>query len=142
MASTGGGDWAVAQGQPIIARWGVEDPAAFAGSPEAMERFFYDVARILHRGVQLLTSLPLEKLRRLKVEKLTRDIGKDHAVKVEKAAGDEPRRVRSSDRGFRKTDNPPFPQSLVSQAIRSAERSWMSRALPSFRQRSSKRGQF
>jgi len=78
-------------GQPIIAHWGVEDPAAFAGSPEATERFFYDVARILHRRVQLLTSLPLEKLSRLKVEKLTRDIGKDRADKVENAMGDEPK---------------------------------------------------
>ena len=26
-------------GQPIIAHWGVEDPAAFAGSPEETERF-------------------------------------------------------------------------------------------------------
>jgi arsenate reductase (thioredoxin) len=76
-------------GQPIIAHWGVEDPAAFAGSPEERERFFYNVARILHRRVQLLTSLPLEKLSRLKIEKLTRDIGKDHAVKVGKAGGDE-----------------------------------------------------
>lgn len=78
-------------GQSVIAHWGVEDPAAFAGSPEATERFFYDVARVLYRRVQLLTSLPLDKLSRLKVEKLTRDIGKDHVVKVENAAGDEPR---------------------------------------------------
>ncbi len=81
-------------GQPIIAHWGVEDPAAFTGSPEATERLFYDVARTLHRRVQLLTSLPLEKLSRLKVEKLTRDIGNDHADKVEKAAGDEPKDSR------------------------------------------------
>src|SRR6266852_5013027 len=78
-------------GQPIIAHWGVEDPAAFAGSPEATERFFYDVARILHRRVQLLTSLPLEKLSRLKVEKLTRDIGKGDAAKVEQVTGGEPK---------------------------------------------------
>ena len=78
-------------GQPVIAHWGLEDPAAFTGSPEATERFFYDVARILYRRVQLLTSLPIEKLSRLKVEKLTRDIGQDRAAKVEEAPGDEPR---------------------------------------------------
>ena len=77
-------------GQPVIAHWGVEDPAAFVGSPEATERFFYDVALTLHRRMQLLTSLPLEKLSRLRVEKLTRDIGKDHVGKVANAAGDEP----------------------------------------------------
>src|SRR6266849_2840826 len=75
-------------GQPVIAHWGADDPAAFAGSPEATERSFYDVARILHRRVQLLTSLPLEKLSRLKVEKLTRDIGQDDAAKLEKVASD------------------------------------------------------
>jgi arsenate reductase (thioredoxin) len=64
-------------GQPIIAHWGVDDPAAFEGSAAAKERFFYDVAMRLHRRVQLLVSLPIEKLSRLKVEKLTRDIGKD-----------------------------------------------------------------
>jgi arsenate reductase len=66
-------------GQPVIAHWGADDPAAFAGDPETTERFFYDVARLLHRRVQLLASLPLEKLSRLKVEKLTRDIGEDDA---------------------------------------------------------------
>ncbi len=74
-----------------LAPCGADDPAAFAGSPEATERFFYDVGRILHRRVLLLTSLPLEKLSRLKVEKLTRDIGKGDAAKVEKVTGDEPK---------------------------------------------------
>src|SRR5215470_5862557 len=73
-------------GQPVIAHWGVEDPATSTGNPEATERFFYDVARILYRRVQLLTSLPIEKLSRLKVEKLTRDIGEDRAVKVEEGS--------------------------------------------------------
>src|SRR5712692_5215043 len=45
-------------GQPVIAHWGADDPAAFVGSPEATERFFYDVALILHRRMQLLTSRP------------------------------------------------------------------------------------
>jgi len=78
-------------GQPVIAHWGVEDPAAFTGGSESTERFFYDVARILHRRVQLLTSLPLEKLSRLKVEKLTRDIGEDRAVDVEESSDEKPR---------------------------------------------------
>jgi len=41
--------------------------------------------------VQLLTSLPLEKLSRLKIERLTRDIGKGDAAKVEKVTGDQPK---------------------------------------------------
>ena len=63
-------------GQPIIAHWGVEDPAAFVGAPEAKERHFIKVAMLLHRRLQIFTSLPLEKLDRMRIEKLTKDIGK------------------------------------------------------------------
>ncbi len=71
-------------GQPIIAHWGVNDPAAFEGPDDAKERFFYEIALQLHRRVQLLVSLPIEKLSRLKVEQLTRDIGKGETSEVEK----------------------------------------------------------
>ena len=67
-------------GQPIVAHWGVDDPAAFEGTGAAKERFFYEVAMRLYRRVQLLVSLPLDKLSRLRVQKLTRDIGKDKYV--------------------------------------------------------------
>jgi arsenate reductase (thioredoxin) len=63
-------------GQPIIAHWGVNDPAAFAGPDDAKEQYFYEIALQLHRRVQLLVALPIEKLSRLKVEKLTREIGR------------------------------------------------------------------
>lgn len=62
-------------GQPIIAHWGVDDPAAFVGTAEDKERFFYNVALTLYRRLQLFTSLPLEKLDRLRVEKLVKEIG-------------------------------------------------------------------
>jgi len=64
-------------GQPIVAHWGVDDPAAFDGNTAVKERFFYNVAMRLYRRVQLLVSLPIEKLSRLKLEKLTRAIGED-----------------------------------------------------------------
>jgi arsenate reductase len=64
-------------GQPVIAHWGVEDPAAFVGTPEARERFFHQVALTLHRRLQIFTSLPLGQLDRLRLETLTRDIGRD-----------------------------------------------------------------
>ena len=63
-------------GQPITAHWGVEDPAAFEGSDEAKKREFARVANILKRRIELFTSLPLEKLDRLKLEKTVKDIGK------------------------------------------------------------------
>ena len=62
-------------GQPIIAHWGVEDPAAFVGTPVERDRFFHRVALTLYRRLQIFTSLPLEQLDKLKAEKLTRDIG-------------------------------------------------------------------
>ena len=63
-------------GQPISAHWGVEDPSLFNGADEAKSREFAKVANILRRRIELFTSLPLEKLDRLKLEKSVRNIGK------------------------------------------------------------------
>ncbi len=63
-------------GQPITAHWGVEDPSLFQGSDDAKSREFTRVATILKRRIELLTSLPLETLDRLKLEKTVRDLGK------------------------------------------------------------------
>jgi arsenate reductase len=73
-------------GQPIVAHWGVEDPAAFVGSDVARERMFHNVALTLYRRLQIFTSLPLEQLDKLKVEKLTRDIGLDRLKSPDSAA--------------------------------------------------------
>ena len=73
-------------GQPIVAHWGVDDPAAFVGASEARERYFYNVALSLYRRLQLFTALPLEQLDRLKVEQLTRDIGRAEASGGDSAA--------------------------------------------------------
>jgi arsenate reductase (thioredoxin) len=73
-------------GQPIVAHWGVDDPAAFVGSDAARERFFHHVALTLYRRLQIFTSLPLEQLDRLKVEKLTREIGRDGVKAPDSAA--------------------------------------------------------
>ena len=67
-------------GQPIIAHWGVEDPAAFVGTPVERDRFFHRAALTLYRRLQIFTSLPLEQLDRLKLEKVTRDIGRDQVT--------------------------------------------------------------
>lgn len=64
-------------GQPIVAHWGVDDPAAFVGTPQDRERCFHRVALTLYHRLQIFTSLPLEQLDRLKLEKVTRDIGRD-----------------------------------------------------------------
>lgn len=46
-------------GQPITAHWGVEDPAAVAGSAEARQAVFEFALRVLTRRVELFLSLPL-----------------------------------------------------------------------------------
>lgn len=73
-------------GQPIVAHWGVDDPSAFVGSESEKERFFHSVALTLYRRLQIFTSLPLEQLERLKVEKLTKDIGLDRLKSPDSAA--------------------------------------------------------
>jgi arsenate reductase (thioredoxin) len=77
-------------GQPIVAHWGMEDPAAFVGAPEAKERCFARVALLLHRRIQLFTSLPLEKLDRLRVETLTQELGRRNEAELAKLPADAP----------------------------------------------------
>jgi arsenate reductase (thioredoxin) len=62
-------------GQPIVAHWGAPDPAAVEGTDEEIYRAFKQVAFQTQRRLELFISLPLEKLDRLKLERLTKDIG-------------------------------------------------------------------
>jgi arsenate reductase (thioredoxin) len=62
-------------GQPIIAHWGSPDPALAEGSEEHIYRVFKQVALQIQRRIELFTSLPFEKLDRLKLANLTREIG-------------------------------------------------------------------
>ena len=62
-------------GQPIVAHWGVPDPALATGTDEQIFREFKQAALILQRRIDLFCSLSFDKLDRLKLEKLTKDIG-------------------------------------------------------------------
>lgn len=62
-------------GQPIIAHWGSPDPALAEGTDEEKYRVFKQVAFQIQRRIELFTSLPFDKLNRLKLEALTRQIG-------------------------------------------------------------------
>ena len=62
-------------GQPIIAHWGVPDPAVAEGSDEEKLRQFKQAAQLLSRRIELFCSLPIEKLDRTKLTALTREIG-------------------------------------------------------------------
>jgi arsenate reductase len=63
-------------GKPATAHWGVPDPAAVEGSDEDKQRAFRDVAATLKRRIELLVSLPIDKLDRLVMEQRLREAGK------------------------------------------------------------------
>ena len=62
-------------GQTIVAHWGVPDPAEVEGPEEAQHAAFREAARVLARRIELFTNLPVEKLDRLRLQELTREIG-------------------------------------------------------------------
>jgi arsenate reductase len=63
-------------GQPMTAHWGMPDPAAIEGMEDEKRRAFSDTANMLRRRIELLASLPLDKLDRLSLQNKVRDIGK------------------------------------------------------------------
>jgi len=63
-------------GQPIIAHWGSEDPDAVDGGEAAKRRAVRKAALEIYRRLSLFTALPVESLGRLRLEEMTRAIGK------------------------------------------------------------------
>ena len=63
-------------GQPISAHWGVPDPAAAEGNPEAIRRAFFVAYDVLFRRIRLFSALRLEGLERLALQRKLDDIGK------------------------------------------------------------------
>jgi arsenate reductase len=51
-------------GHPLTARWGVPDPAEVRGTPEQVERAFFEAFTILDRRITLFLCLPLATLER------------------------------------------------------------------------------
>lgn len=60
--------------QPILAHWGMEDPADAVGE-EAAKKAFRDAYLLLARRIDLLLALPVEKLERLALQAKVRAIG-------------------------------------------------------------------
>jgi protein-tyrosine-phosphatase len=63
-------------GQPVTAHWGMPDPAAVEGTEDRKRRAFSDTAGMLRRRIDLLASLPLDKLDRLSLQNKVKEIGK------------------------------------------------------------------
>jgi arsenate reductase (thioredoxin) len=62
-------------GQPMTAHWGIADPAAVQGSDDDKRRAFREAITHLRRRIDLLVSLPFERLDRLSLQERLRDIG-------------------------------------------------------------------
>ncbi len=62
-------------GQPMTAHWGVADPAAVQGTDEQKEHAFKDAAVMLTRRIQLMLSLPLDRLDAMSLQHELRQIG-------------------------------------------------------------------
>jgi arsenate reductase len=62
-------------GQPIIAHWGIADPALATGTDEARFNEFRKTALHLQRRIELFCALPFDRLDRLRLAQLTQDIG-------------------------------------------------------------------
>lgn len=62
-------------GQPVSARWGIPDPAAVEGSEAQQRKAFTDAALTLRRRIELLLSLPLQRLDGMSLQHELRAIG-------------------------------------------------------------------
>jgi arsenate reductase len=64
-------------GTPILAHWGMPDPALATGSDADQQRAFDEALFLLTRRIDLLLSLPLEKLQRRALEMRVQAIGEE-----------------------------------------------------------------
>jgi protein-tyrosine-phosphatase len=63
-------------GKPVTAHWGVPDPAAVEGSDDDKRKAFRSAATTLRRRIELLASLPVEKLDAMAIKSQLQDIGR------------------------------------------------------------------
>ncbi len=61
-------------GQPIVAHWGIPDPALAEGTDQEKLRHFKQAAQTLAHRIGLFCALPIEKLDRLRLKALVEDI--------------------------------------------------------------------
>jgi protein-tyrosine-phosphatase len=67
-------------GQPVMAHWGMPDPAAVEGTEDERRRAFNDTLLTVSRRIDLFLALPIEKLSRLALEHRVREIGQSGAA--------------------------------------------------------------
>jgi len=62
-------------GQPMMAHWGIPDPAAATGSDAEIALAFDEAYRMLSRRIELFLALPIAKLDAMVLHKKLKDIG-------------------------------------------------------------------
>jgi arsenate reductase len=62
-------------GQPVMAHWGMPDPASVEGDDATKRAAFRDAFQLLSRRIDLLLALPLEKLERWALQQRVGAIG-------------------------------------------------------------------
>jgi arsenate reductase (thioredoxin) len=63
-------------GQPIVAHWGIPDPASVEGSDDLRRAAFRDAFRRLDARIKLFSALPVDKLDRLMLKREADRIGR------------------------------------------------------------------
>ena len=64
-------------GQPVLAHWGMPDPAEVEGDEGTRRAAFAQALTLISRRIDLLLALPVEGLERLALEARVRDIGEE-----------------------------------------------------------------
>jgi arsenate reductase (thioredoxin) len=64
-------------GQPILAHWGMRDPAGVEGDESVKRAAFVDALTLINRRIDLFLALRPEKLERLVLEAKVRSIGQE-----------------------------------------------------------------
>jgi arsenate reductase len=62
-------------GQPMLAHWGMPDPAEVEGDERAKRQAFRDAFVLISRRIDLMLALPFDKLERLALEARVQAIG-------------------------------------------------------------------
>jgi arsenate reductase len=62
-------------GTPVLAHWGMPDPAEIEGTDEEKLRAFQQTLLLLARRIDLFLAIPFEKIERLALERRMREIG-------------------------------------------------------------------
>jgi protein-tyrosine-phosphatase len=62
-------------GQPMMAHWGMPDPAQVHGTDDEQRRAFREALMTLNRRIDLMLALPIESLQRMALEAKLRGIG-------------------------------------------------------------------